>query len=112
MLQIVFKAGNCMLQVININTRARCEICSKLTINTPERRQWRRFSVFIVNFEHVSHLVLVFLLLTLSKQMPAGFPSLFSGYILVTFFLLQKQILHQNSSSYIQNFSKTLAKLQ
>ena len=28
--------------------------CSKLTINTQERRQWRRFGVFIVNFEHVS----------------------------------------------------------
>ena len=29
------------------------EICSKLTIKTPERRQWRRFGVFIVNFEYV-----------------------------------------------------------
>ena len=43
------------------NTRTRCEICSKLTIKTPERRQWRRSGVFIVNFEHISHLVLVFL---------------------------------------------------
>ena len=33
----------------------RCEICSKLTINKPKRRQWRRFGVFIVNFEHISH---------------------------------------------------------
>ena len=38
----------------------------------PERRQWRRSGIFIVNFEHISHLVLVFLLLTLSRQMPAG----------------------------------------
>ena len=29
---------------------------SKVTTNTPERRQWRRFDVFIVNFEHISHL--------------------------------------------------------
>ena len=29
--------------------------------------QWRRSSIFIVNFEHISHLVLVFLLLTLSR---------------------------------------------
>ena len=28
---------------------------------------WRRSRVFIVNLEHISHLVLVFLLLTLSK---------------------------------------------
>ena len=29
-------------------------------------------SVFIVNFEHISPLVLVFLLLTLNMQLPAG----------------------------------------
>ena len=34
----------------------RYEICSKLTIKTPKRRHWRRFGVFIVNFEHISHL--------------------------------------------------------
>ena len=31
-------AGNCMFKVNNRNTRTRCEICSKLTIKTPERR--------------------------------------------------------------------------
>ena len=31
-----------------------------------------RSGIFIVNFEHISHLVLVFLLLTLNKQMLAG----------------------------------------
>ena len=30
--------------------------CSKLTIKTPERSQSRRFGVFIVTFEHISHL--------------------------------------------------------
>ena len=43
------------------------EICSKLTIKTLERRHWRRSGVLIVNFEHISHLVLVFLLLTLNR---------------------------------------------
>ena len=43
-----------------------CEICSELTIKIPERRHWRRSGIFIVNFEHISHLVLVFLLLTLN----------------------------------------------
>ena len=33
---------------------------------SPERRHWRRFGVFIVNFEHMSHSFLVFLL-TLNK---------------------------------------------
>ena len=37
-----------------------------LTIETPERHQWRCSGVFIVNFEHISHLLLVFLLLTLN----------------------------------------------
>ena len=49
------------------NTRTRYEICSKLTIRTKERRQRHRAGVFIVNFEHISHLPLVFLLLTLSR---------------------------------------------
>ena len=31
------------------------------------RRQWHRSGVFIVNFEDISHLALVFLLLTLGK---------------------------------------------
>ena len=51
----------------NRNTRERYEICSKLTIKTPERHHCRSFSGFIVNFEHVSHLFLVFLMLTLNK---------------------------------------------
>ena len=46
--------------------------CLKLTIKTPERRQWSRSGVFTVNFEHITHLVLVFLLLTVSNWMSAG----------------------------------------
>ena len=55
-----------MFKVNNRDTRTMCEICSKLTINLPERRR-RRSGIFIVNFEHISHLALVFLLLTLSS---------------------------------------------
>ena len=51
----------------NSNNRKRCKICSKLTIKTPERLHWRRSGVFIVNFEHISHLILVFLLLNLNR---------------------------------------------
>ena len=56
----------------NKNTRKMCETCSELTIKTPERRQWHRSGVFIVNFEQISQIFLVFLLLTLSKLMLAG----------------------------------------
>ena len=60
-------AGNYVFQVNNRNIKTRREICSKLTIKTPERRYWRRSDVFIANFEDISHLVLVFPLLTLSR---------------------------------------------
>ena len=56
-----------LLKVNKRNTKTRCKICSKLTIKIPERRQCRRFGIFIVNFEHIAQLILVFLLLTLSR---------------------------------------------
>ena len=42
---------------------------SKLSLKTPERRQQRRFDVFSINFEHISYLLLVFLLLNLNMQL-------------------------------------------
>ena len=71
---MAYPDGNYMFKVNNRNTRTRCEICSKLTIRIPEQRHWRRSGIFIVNFEHISHLVLVFLLLTL--KMSAGYDLL------------------------------------
>ena len=59
-------AGINMVRVNNKNTNTMCEICSKLTLKKPERRQWRRSGVFIVNFEHILHLVIVLLLLSLN----------------------------------------------
>ena len=50
-----------LLKFNNKSTRTRCEICSKLTIKIPTRRHRRRSGIFIVNFEHVSHLILVFI---------------------------------------------------
>ena len=49
-------AGFYLRKVNCRNTRTRCEIAS----------QWRRSGVFIVNFEHISQLLLVFMLLTLN----------------------------------------------
>ena len=72
MLLYNFPAGDCMFKINNRNTRTRCETCSNLTIKTPEQRQWLCSGVFIVKFEHISHLVLVLLLLTLNRQMPTG----------------------------------------
>ena len=46
-------AGIYMFKVNDKNSRTRCEICSELTIKTPERRKWRRSGVLIVKFEQV-----------------------------------------------------------
>ena len=48
------------------NNRSTRAGCSKLTIKSLERRIRRHSGVFIVNFEHISHLILLFLLLTLN----------------------------------------------
>ena len=44
-----------LFKVNDRNTRKRYDTCSKLTIKTVERRQWRCFDVVIVNFENISH---------------------------------------------------------
>ena len=61
------KTTNTYFFKVNRKSIKRCEICSKLTIKTPKRRQWCRSGVSIVNFGHISHFFLVFLLLTLNK---------------------------------------------
>ena len=68
----LYPVGIYMFKFNDRNTRTKCEICSKLTIKTPERWQWRRSGFFIVSFEHISHLALKFLLLTLIMYLPAG----------------------------------------
>ena len=60
-------AGNYMLKVNNRNSRTRCEICSKLILKIPERHQRCHSGIFIVSFEHILHLALLFLLLNLSR---------------------------------------------
>ena len=58
-----------MFKVNNRNTRTRCKICPKLTVKTPKRRHWCRSGVLIVNFEHISLLVLDF------EQINAGWDT-------------------------------------
>ena len=64
--------GNYMFKISNRNTRTRFEICSDLTIKTPEWRHWRRSGVFIVKIEHISHLILVSLWRTLRGKYRLG----------------------------------------
>ena len=60
-----------LFQIKNIDTRE-SGISSKLTVRTQERCQWRRLEIFIVNFDYVWNLALVFLLLTLDMCLFAG----------------------------------------
>ena len=43
-----------LFKLHNRNSRKRCEICSEVTME-PKRHQCRHSSVFIVNFDHISH---------------------------------------------------------
>ena len=60
-------AGNYMFKVNNRNTRTRCELFYKLTIKAAKRSHWIRCDVFFVNSEHISNLLLIFLLPNLSR---------------------------------------------
>ena len=44
-----------------------CKTCLKLTIKKAEGRYWLRSDVFILNFEQILQIVLVFPLLTLNR---------------------------------------------
>ena len=94
-----------LLKVNSRNTRASLN----LTIKKWERQQWSRSGVFIVNFKQISPLVLVFLLLTLNTELPAGtFLDWFFWVVLDSFrpilhkfrFLLGKHLFpHQGTST-------------
>ena len=56
-----------LFKVNNRNIRKTCKICSESSIKTPERRHRHHSGDFTVNFEHISHLFLVLLLLWTSK---------------------------------------------
>ena len=53
-----------MLKINSRNNRTRCETCSDLTIEISSgRHHWLRSGVFTFNFEHISYLILVSLIL-------------------------------------------------
>ena len=60
---VIIPANIYLFKANNRKTRKRSEICSKLTIKSPERRS----GVFIAYFEPISHIFLLLLLLNLNK---------------------------------------------
>ena len=93
-----YKADIYLLKVYNKKIKTMLEISSKLTKMTPERHHWRRSGVFIVNFEQISNIVLVFSLLF--EQLNTGWdlPSLSAASLKITwqFFKLGNQKLSRN----------------
>ena len=49
------------------NDIGKCKMCLKLTVRIPERPQWHCAGVFIVDYQQISHIHLVFPLVTLNK---------------------------------------------
>ena len=70
---VVIPARFYVFKVNNRNFRGRCEICSNSTLRIPQRRLCS--GVVIVNFRHISHLALVFLLPTFNKQLLVEIPD-------------------------------------
>ena len=54
----VIPADNYLFKFNSGNTKIMCEICSKLILKTPARRQWRLSGVFVVWFGQVTYSVL------------------------------------------------------
>ena len=87
--QFKYTASLYLFKVNNKNFRKRCEICLNLPIKTPERPRWRCSSVFIINFKHISHLFLVFLVfpsIFYYQQVNISWCSLSTWAIIFTFF--------------------------
>ena len=57
---ITFPSKNFLIKLNNQNFRTMSEICSVFAIKMPARRQWQLSDALIVNFEQISHAVLMF----------------------------------------------------
>ena len=92
-----YPASKYMFKVNGRNTEARCEICQKLTIKTPESRS----VVFIVNFEHGSHLVLVLFFVILDHVIADWViaPALTRQIIFKMYYLLKRALKISHSPS-------------
>ena len=72
------------------------QTCSKSTIKTPEQRQWRRFVVFIGNFEHIQR---VFIGVFIANFIP------FSSVSILDFEQVNVcWVIYQSSKKFIGNY--------
>ena len=86
------------IYLFNRNIRKRFEICSKLPIKTPKRGHSCYSGVFIVNFEHIPHHSLLFLLLAWTSKFELGFETFhwprLSLFNLITYGKLMVSVPH------------------
>ena len=80
-----------------------------LTIKTPKRRQWYRFGAFVVNFEQISKIVLLFLLLTLNKYIPTGNCFLNDRNIALILVNIKQQLARWKNCQLVAAVSKCLS---
>ena len=96
------------IKVNNKNSRRRCDLF-KATIKTPKQRHWRFSKICIVNFEQISHPVLVFLLLNLNRQMSTGITSIpifpWENFI---FCRISTELLMENRTKVIDDYLSNL----
>ena len=92
-----------LLKVNSRNTRARFEICLKLTVKILKQRQCCRSDVFVVNFEHISKFRFMFLLLTLNRPRPIGVFLLLVFMLTKNFHLSHVSHLKITSSNAVAN---------
>ena len=59
LLRRVFTSHNLRIYLLKVNIKTPKQGVIYVQSWQVQRRQWRRFGVFIVNFEYISHLVLV-----------------------------------------------------
>ena len=83
----MYSPGIYLFKVSNGITKTMCEIHSRLRIKIPEWRQWRRSGVFIIDFDEILRIVLVFSLLSLKRSMLAGLSVSMHGDILYLSFM-------------------------
>ena len=83
-IQLTFTCSKSTIETLEQSVKY--EICSKLTTKTPKRLHCRHYGVFVANLKQISHLVLVFLLLTFNRKMSNGLTKT------INYFLKKKSI--------------------
>ena len=106
--QGLYPAGNYMFKINKKSTRTRCEICLMLAIKR------HRSGVFIVNFEHISHLFqfIYIYIHTLLYYFFINFKQVNTGWVNTLLVLDLQSLYSEKSSKLLVNTPLTLQDLK